>query len=61
VSDQGPSQPHAPAPAGECSENGRTFAIAHLLERRLVAERIFARLDDEGKTSGNRLGGLGCF
>lgn len=49
----------APAPSGE---NGRnwysTFAVAHLLESRLVPEGVLAGLNDEGKTSGNRLGRL---
>ena len=26
-----------------------TFAVAHLLERRFVAEVVLARLDDEGE------------
>ena len=32
-----------------------TFSVAHLLERRFVTERVFARLYDEGKTRSDRL------
>jgi hypothetical protein len=38
-----------------------TLSVAHLLEGRLVAEGVFARLDDEGKTRGDRLDRLCGF
>ena len=40
------------------AEGGLTLAVAHLLERGLVAERVLARLDDERETGGDGLGGL---
>lgn len=36
-----------------------TLAVAHLLEGSLVPQAVLARLDDQTKTSGDRLGGLG--
>lgn len=52
----------APAPSGENGRNRHsTFAVAHLLESRLVPQGILAGLNDEGKTSGDRLGGLCCL
>jgi len=38
-----------------------TLSVAHLLERRLVPEGIFARLYDEGKTRSDRLDRLCGF
>lgn len=38
-----------------------TFPVAHLLERRLVPEGVFARLYDEGKPRGDRLDRLCGF
>ena len=38
-----------------------TLAVAHVLERRLVAEAVLARLDDERETRRNGLGGLGSL
>ena len=35
-----------------------TLAIAHLLQSRLVSQRILAGLDDKGETGGDRLGRL---
>lgn len=38
-----------------------TFAVAHLLEGRLVPEGVLARLDDEGETSGYGLSRFCCL
>lgn len=38
-----------------------TLSVAHLLERRFVTERVFARLYDEGKTRSDRLDRLCRF
>jgi hypothetical protein len=49
---------------GERDGIERTFAIAHLLEGRFVAEGVLSRLDDERKACRNRfcrLCGLGLF
>jgi hypothetical protein len=47
---EGPSQHAAPVPdAGIMEIWTITFAIAHLLEGRFVAEVVLARLDDEGE------------
>ena len=46
------------SPRRESKRKVRTLAVAHLLESSLVAERVLARLDDEGETGGDGLGGL---
>ena len=38
-----------------------TLAVAHLLQRGLVAQSVFTRLDDEGEPGRDGLGGLGGF
>jgi hypothetical protein len=43
------------SPKAKRDEIGRTFAIAHLLEGRFVAEGVLSRLDDERKTRCDRL------
>ena len=53
---KGPSQPHFSSPARGNSfgkEMILTLSVAHLLERRLVPEAVFARLYDEGKPRGD--------
>ena len=49
------------SPRRERMRKGRTLAVAHLLEGRLVAEGVLARLDDEGKARRDGLGGLCCL
>ncbi len=38
-----------------------TLARPHLLQRRLVAQSVFSRLDNEGQTSCDRLGRFSCL
>lgn len=61
---KGPSQPHFSSPArGNSFGKGMilTLSVAHLLERRLIPEAVFARLYDKGKTRGDRLDRLCRF
>lgn len=56
---KGPSQPQTlQSPGVELLETVLTLAVTHLLQRRLVPQRVLARLDDEGETGGDRLGRL---
>ena len=45
----------------ELVEKAPTLAAAHLLQGRLVSERVFSRLHDEGETRGKGLVGFGCL
>ena len=49
------------SPWKEARKSYYTFAISHLLQGRLVSEKVFSRFYNEGETGSDGLGGLGGF
>ena len=58
LSAQGTFSASRSSPREEGKRTVLTLAVAHLLESRLVAKAVLARLDNEGQTGSDGLGGL---
>ena len=49
------------SPWKEAGKGCCTFAVSHLLQGRLVSEKVLSRLDDQSETGRDGLGGFGGF